>query len=83
MKTAQSLRGENCGLFDITLDEGPGKLKILYQVRGEKASTLASVKFQHEPDGWKYHLIAFKLSEDAEPASEPVEKPAEKPAERP
>jgi hypothetical protein len=66
--------------------DGPGKLKILYRVQGEKAATLASVKFQHQGDEWKYYLVAFKFNEDAAPAETPaesVERPAERPATQP
>jgi len=56
--------------------EGPGILKMLYQVRGEKGSTLASVKFEH--DGMRYGLLGFNFNEKAS-TSEPAETPAERP----
>jgi hypothetical protein len=53
--------------------EGVGKLKIFYKVSGEKSSTVASVRFQHED--MKYHLLAFKFNEKAPGSAEPAEKP--------
>jgi hypothetical protein len=66
------------------LSEEPGPsddVKILYKVQGEKASTVASVKFQL--DGMKLSLLAFKLSEKADrpdPASGPESPVSTRPA---
>ena len=61
------------------LSEEPGPsddVKILYKVQGEKASTVASVKFQL--DGMKLSLLAFKLNEKAERPAPASTRPAPK-----
>ncbi len=52
--------------------DGPGKLKILYRLQGEKAAAFASVRFRR--DGMKYHLYAYRMNEP-QPASAPSSAP--------